>query len=54
MFRLKPICQYWKQPDCKNRRIAYAFENVSGYLIDTCLSAQDTYNEWVSYFYGDG
>jgi Fic family protein len=28
------------------------FENVRGYLIDTCLSAQDTYMEWVRYFYG--
>ena len=27
------------------------FENVKGYLIDTCLSAQDTYKEWVKYFY---
>jgi len=29
------------------------FENVRGYLIDTCLSAQDKYKEWVKYFYGD-
>jgi Fic family protein len=29
------------------------FERVRGYLIDTCLSAQDTYTEWVKYFYGD-
>jgi Fic family protein len=29
------------------------FENVREYLIDTCLSAQDTYKEWVKYFYGD-
>ena len=29
------------------------FANVKGYLIDTCLSAQDTYTEWVKYFYGD-
>ena len=28
------------------------FENVRGYLIDTCLSAQDTYEEWVKYFFG--
>ena len=28
------------------------FENVREYLIDTCLSAQDTYKEWVNYFYG--
>lgn len=27
------------------------FASVRGYLIDTCLSAQDTYTEWVSYFY---
>ena len=27
------------------------FENVRGYLIDTCLSAQDTYTEWIRYFY---
>jgi Fic family protein len=26
------------------------FENVRGYLIDTCLSAQDTFKEWVKYF----
>ena len=29
------------------------FENVRGYLIDTCLSAQDRYKEWVKYFYED-
>ncbi|MDR2149103.1 MAG: Fic family protein [Tannerella sp.] len=29
------------------------FENVRGYLIDTCLSSQDTYKEWFNYFYGD-
>ncbi len=28
------------------------FENIRGYLMDTCLSAQDTYTEWVRYFYG--
>jgi len=28
------------------------FENVREYLIDTCLSAQDTYKEWGNYFYG--
>jgi Fic family protein len=28
------------------------FENIRGYLIDTCLSARDTYTEWVRYFYG--
>ena len=27
------------------------FLRVRGYLIDTCLSAQDTYSEWVRYFY---
>jgi Fic family protein len=27
------------------------FANLRGYLIDTCLSAQDTYKEWVDYFY---
>ncbi len=27
------------------------FENIRGYLTDTCLSAQDTYTEWVKYFY---
>lgn len=27
------------------------FKNVRAYLIDTCLSAQDTYTEWVKYFY---
>ena len=29
------------------------FERVREYLIDTCLSAQDIYKDWVSYFYGD-
>ena len=29
------------------------FANVKGYLIDTCLFAQDTYKGWVNYFYGD-
>ena len=29
------------------------FSRVRGYLIDTCLSMQDTYKEWVKYFYGD-
>ena len=28
------------------------FLRVRGYLIDTCLSAQDTYTEWIKYFYG--
>ncbi|GBU26190.1 hypothetical protein R83H12_02884 [Fibrobacteria bacterium R8-3-H12] len=27
------------------------FANLKGYLIDTCLSSQDTYREWVEYFY---
>ena len=27
------------------------FANVRGYLLDTCLSAQDIYKEWVKYFY---
>ena len=29
------------------------FSNVRGYLMDTCLSAQDTYREWVRYFCGE-
>ncbi|MDR1698960.1 MAG: Fic family protein [Prevotellaceae bacterium] len=29
------------------------FQRVREYLLDTCLSAQDVYNEWVKYFYGD-
>jgi hypothetical protein len=29
------------------------FGNTRGYLIDTCLSAQDIYKEWVKYFYLD-
>ena len=29
------------------------FSKVRGYLIDTCLSAQDTYQRWVKFFYGD-
>lgn len=27
------------------------FANERGYLIDTCLSAQDTYKKWIEYFY---
>ena len=27
------------------------FANTRGYLFDTCLTAQDTYKEWVKYFY---
>ena len=29
------------------------FENIKEYLMDTCLSAQDTYKEWVAYFYSN-
>jgi Fic family protein len=29
------------------------FANIKCYLIDTCLSAQDIYKEWVKYFYGE-
>jgi Fic family protein len=29
------------------------FAAVRGYLIDSCLSAQDTYTDWVTYFYPD-
>jgi Fic family protein len=29
------------------------FNHIRGYLLDTCLSAQDTYTEWVKYFYGE-
>jgi Fic family protein len=29
------------------------FESIRGYLIDACLSAQDTCKEWVRYFYAD-
>jgi len=29
------------------------FARTRGYLIDTCLSAQDTYKEWINYFYGN-
>jgi Fic family protein len=29
------------------------FATVRGYLIDTCLSAQDTYASWIKYFYGE-
>lgn len=29
------------------------FPAVRGFLVDTCLSAQDTYREWVKYFYPD-
>ena len=29
------------------------FTNVRGYLLDTCLSAQETYSEWIEYFYSE-
>ena len=29
------------------------FAQIRGYLIDTCLSAQDVYKEWVKYFHGE-
>jgi Uncharacterized conserved protein len=29
------------------------FAHIRDYLTDTCLSAQDTYKEWVKYFYAD-
>ncbi|MCL2596424.1 MAG: Fic family protein [Paludibacter sp.] len=29
------------------------FAKTRSYLLDTCLSAQDTYKEWVKYFYVD-
>jgi Fic family protein len=29
------------------------FATVKDYLLDTCFSAQDTYKEWVRYFYSD-
>jgi len=29
------------------------FATTRGYLLDTCLSAQDTYKTWVHYFYPD-
>jgi Fic family protein len=29
------------------------FERVQDYLMDTCRSAQDTYNQWVKYFFND-
>jgi Fic family protein len=29
------------------------FGNIRGYLLDTCLSAQDTYTAWINYFYGE-
>lgn len=28
------------------------FNSVRAYLIDTCLSAQDRYQDWIQYFYG--
>jgi Fic family protein len=30
------------------------FERVPGYLMDTCLSAQDTFKQWIDYFYPEG
>ena len=29
------------------------FDNIQEFLIDTCLSAQDTYKTWIGYFYKD-
>ena len=29
------------------------FATVRGYLLDTCLSEQDTYSEWIKYFYNE-
>lgn len=29
------------------------YGNIKEYLIDTCLSAQDTYQIWIDYFYGN-
>jgi len=29
------------------------FDTIKEFLIDTCLSAQDTYKTWVDYFYGN-
>lgn len=29
------------------------FSTVRGYLLDTCLSAQDTFKKWIKYFYGE-
>ena len=41
--------------DDRNKQFYYRglkeFANVKGYLIDTCLSEQDTYAAWVKYFY---
>jgi Fic family protein len=41
--------------DDNNKQFYYRglreFANVKGYLTDTCRSAQDTYNEWIKYFY---
>jgi Fic family protein len=41
--------------DDKNKQFYYRglkeFASVPEYLLDTCLSAQDTYSEWVKYFY---
>jgi Fic family protein len=40
--------------DNNNKQFYYRglkeFASVRGYLLDTCLSAQDTYSEWVKYF----
>lgn len=30
------------------------FERVPGYLIDTCRLAQDTFQQWINYFYPEG
>ncbi|GHT68115.1 hypothetical protein FACS189452_07160 [Bacteroidia bacterium] len=41
--------------DNKHKQFYYRglkeFDQVREYLIDTCLSAQDVYTEWIKYFY---
>ena len=43
--------------DDKHKQFYYRglkeFERERGYLIDTCLSSQDVYAEWIKYFYRD-
>jgi hypothetical protein len=42
------IDKTYKQFYCRGLK---EFERVPGYLLDTCLSAQDTFKQWINYFY---
>jgi hypothetical protein len=42
-----------EEKDIKRKGGLKEFAQIRGYLIDSCLSAQDVYKEWVKYFYGE-